>query len=361
LNLPQNHKVSKMNTYKYQLEKSPKKKGTCPQCQKPHVFRHYENTETGERLPEKFGRCDRENNCGYHLMPNKENFDNRANEPKEYRKMTFENGVYTIKFNFNTEIIEAVKQIKGSKYDGKNHWWTVPENLKTEIEKFALKFGFTVPVQKRLHTLDNSVAEATFRLYEHNYFVQFMYSRFDKDLVRKTVENYHIGTAKRNATLFWYYDIENRIRTAKRMLYRPDAHRDKNGFIFFIHKEMEKELQPDEEFRICFFGEHLLAANDKIVAIVESEKSAVIASMFYPDYVWLASGGANGLTKQKTAVLKDRKVLIVPDLDNAGRKAYEKKLTELKIICHSCQILDFAPEINNQKDIADYLLGEVNL
>ncbi len=40
------------------------------------------------------------------------------------------------------------------------------------------------------------------------------------------------------------------------------------------------------------FGEHLLPMNrGKPVAIVESEKTALVAAYYLPEYVWLASGG----------------------------------------------------------------------
>ena len=49
--------------------------------------------------------------------------------------------------------------------------------------------------------------------------------------------------------------------------------------------------------RQCLFGEHLLAyasSMARTVAIVESEKTALIAALFIPDLVWLATGGMHG-------------------------------------------------------------------
>lgn len=49
-----------------------------------------------------------------------------------------------------------------------------------------------------------------------------------------------------------------------------------------------------EEWQLsqCLFGEHLLSVYpDKVAVLVESEKSAVIGSALFPDYVWLAAGG----------------------------------------------------------------------
>jgi hypothetical protein len=42
----------------------------------------------------------------------------------------------------------------------------------------------------------------------------------------------------------------------------------------------------------------LVSHSDKPIAIVESEKTAVISSIFYPDYIWLATGGIQDLNRR---------------------------------------------------------------
>ena len=54
------------------------------------------------------------------------------------------------------------------------------------------------------------------------------------------------------------------------------------------------QLPENWELTKCLFGEHLLSAIDekqKTVALVESEKTAIIASSIMPKYIWLATGG----------------------------------------------------------------------
>ncbi len=55
------------------------------------------------------------------------------------------------------------------------------------------------------------------------------------------------------------------------------------------------------------------------VCIAESEKSALISAAFFPNDIWLASGGIQGLTIEKCQILKGRKVVLFPDLG-----AYDK-------------------------------------
>ena len=54
---------------------------------------------------------------------------------------------------------------------------------------------------------------------------------------------------------------------------------------------------------------------DKVVVLVESEKSAVIGSAIFPGYVWLATGGKSQLREEKLRVLTRRTVLLFPDAD----------------------------------------------
>ena len=113
----------------------------------------------------------------------------------------------------------------------------------------------------------------------------------------------------------------------------------------------------------CFFGEHLLTdkTTTKTIAIVESEKTAIIATHFISDFVWLATGGMNGcFNKDAVEVLSGREVVLVPDLGATDK--WKSKLPLLQSICKQVLVSNILEDnaTDEQKtnglDIADFLL-----
>ena len=192
---------------------------------------------------------------------------------------------------------------------------------------------------------------------EHNYFVTFLNNHFGADIAGQLEGKYFIGTSKKwqGATIFWQIDTQGKVRTGKIMLYSPTTGKRGKEFTY-VHKEIK---QPEFVLNQCFFGEHLLSESGKPVAIVESEKTAIIASYFYPQFVWLASGGIDGLTAEKWKVLKGRTVTLFPDL-----KAFEKwktkaqELSKIAKVTVSEYLEQIATEAERKEglDLADYLL-----
>jgi len=123
------------------------------------------------------------------------------------------------------------------------------------------------------------------------------------------------------------------------MLYNPSTdHRVKElqACVSWVHSELR---MPNFHLQQCLFGQHLLPIYpDRTVVIVESEKSAVIASHYMPDVLWLATGGNNGCFNIQTIdVLRGRDVILLPDL--GATEAWREKAPMLRPVCRSgeCQ------------------------
>lgn len=141
----------------------------------------------------------------------------------------------------------------------------------------------------------------------------------DPVIVAGTFYEYGIGTTKDGRTIFWQYDRLGRCRTGKIMRYDSEGKRDrvsKDG-CFFAHDPLiraglfPKGWKPVQ----AVFGEHLLAIHPtKPVAVVESEKTALILNCFCPGIVWLATGGKEN-TGRVAALLDGRAATFWPDAD----------------------------------------------
>jgi hypothetical protein len=153
-------------------------------------------------------------------------------------------------------------------------------------------------------------------------------------------------------TVFWQIAIDGSVRAGKSIPYLINGHRDKTDKYpaNWLHKSRAwNGYFEGKELQQCWFGEHLLKDNEKPVAIVESEKTAAILSEFSKSYVWLASGGSQGMkNEEKNKVLKGRKVLLIPDhgqywswLAIADKNGWEcTDAIEKSPIFAGCDILD---------------------
>ena len=131
------------------------------------------------------------------------------------------------------------------------------------------------------------------------------------------------------------------------------------NYVTWVHSVLHKG---DYNLKQCFFGEHLLPENKtRPVALVESEKTALIASYYLPQYLWLASGGKNGCFNENSlSVLAGRSVVLFPDL--GATEYWQGKIGVMKSIGVDVQLFDYleanAPSEERKEgyDIADYLL-----
>lgn len=178
-------------------------------------------------------------------------------------------------------------------------------------------------------------------------FVRWLLTAFPADDVAKAVERYHLGATVDGHVIFWEIDNGGFVRTGKIMCYGDDGHRIRNGdkdTPDWIHsrflracrqgapwREVFRQLGRADPVQLerwqlsqVFFGLHLLhdAPADKPVAVVESEKTAVIMSMTIPGFIWLASGGYASFgvcLRNSLGALAGRRVLVWPDKAKGGQ------------------------------------------
>lgn len=77
----------------------------------------------------------------------------------------------------------------------------------------------------------------------------------------------------------------------------------------------------DKPRKWCNFGDHLLQDNPTAaVCVVESEKTALVASIVYPSRLWIAVGSKNNLNPERCAPYRGREIIIYADRDNIKDK-----------------------------------------
>lgn len=146
-------------------------------------------------------------------------------------------------------------------------------------------------------------------------FIRFLFQNYDKKLVEKAISKYQIKSAKNGGTVFLSINKNRKIQKVKVSYYNKMGKRSNKFNVPFKN---------DDGYYSCLFGEHLLN-NSKKINLVESEKTALVCSIIFPNYNWLAYGGINGLTDSKLQILTKKKVLIIPDISNNAVKIIKDK------------------------------------
>jgi hypothetical protein len=291
----------------------------CPSCQhKDKTFVRYIDIETGEHVHPSVGRCNRESNCGYHYTPKQYFQDNNISfdtpQPKAYKPKP---------------IIPQPKPVSF---------------IPVEMFKQSLQ-------------IERNISQVA----ETNHFVKFLINLFGVEVANELISRYFIATSKywNGATVFWQIDTQGKVRTGKIMLYNPTTGKRVKNLelpVYWVHKTLK---QPEFELRQCLFGEHLLIDKTKPVAIVESEKTAVIASVYLPQFLWVAVGSITNLNAEKCSVLKGRTVTLFPDLNGFNKWSNKaKELSHLAIFTVSDLLERKATETERKQglDLADYLI-----
>ena len=239
-----------MVEYKWTLRKGGKKL-VCPNCGQRRFVPYVSTADHATIAGDEYGRCDREQSCGYQRYPGKDvkadGIEKREIQPKPPLRFY----PAAVQVDVRTPLFDYVSRLLG--------------------------------VSRALEIW----------------------------------QRYKIG-ADGKRTVFWQIAADGSIRAGKSIPYKTDGHRDKTDEYpaNWLHKSpFWREMYEGKELQQCYFGEHLLKAHEQLpVVIVESEKTAAIMSEYSQSWVWLASGGSQGLKNdEKNAALKGRDVWLLPD------------------------------------------------
>jgi hypothetical protein len=262
--------------YKYTLETG-SRKHHCPGCTKKTLVK-YVFVGTKDYVGDEFGRCDRENNCGYHRPPG-------SDTPTPPHPLTKEKLPPPTVIFPDAEYLESIRK-----------------NRSTDFHRFC---------REKLGISDAHL------------------------------EKWGVG-GRWKFTAFILSDVkQGRAVNVKFVAYTPEGKRDKSegtqgapkyiphylGKSYLRNQKIEtdnarlEDWQDYYKFGRCFYGEHLWDPA-KDTCLVESEKTAVIAAFFFPGVNWLATGGNNGMTFGQFSIFNGyrRRIWNLVDNDIAGYK-----------------------------------------
>ncbi len=119
---------------------------------------------------------------------------------------------------------------------------------------------------------------------------------------------------------------------------------------YYPYLWLAEYIEKAERFPFCF-GLHLaLQEPDKTVCIVESAKTAVVCSIEYPGYCWLAVGSLSWLNPYRLVSLQDRNLILVPDA-GAGEQKWIHDCAALQREGFRAEVVTL--NLPNGADIAD--------
>jgi hypothetical protein len=255
-------------------------------------------------------------------------------------------------------------------YTDKGYCHGCSRNFLPEQEKENNLFitnSYTKPVTKKENKpslIDIILFNKSLSHFDNNNFIVYLKSVFAPHLVDQAVSKYKIGTSKhwKGSSIFWQLDDLGNVRTGKVMLY--DSTLGKRVKYPFDHITWVHSILKLNDFKLgqVFFGTHLSRLSSNTIAIVESEKTAIIASICFPDFTWLAAGSKDGLKMDKFCALKHRSIVLYPDANaydlwinfaNQNNKELKIKVSELLNVSISDE------DKAKGEDIADYLLKSI--
>jgi hypothetical protein len=281
------------------------KKFICPNCNQKR-FVKLVDVPTNEYLNSIFGKCDRESSCGYLNIPKNEleTLDNQIARLSVAKKKNSQS------ISYHSEVM----------------------------------------------------LNATQKLYCNNNLYNYLSSVFSLQEIHSIFKKYKIGTSKtwQGSSIFWQIDNQNRIRSGKIILFDPrrcKRVKEPYNHITWVHSKLKIE---DFNLQQCLFGLHLVKSNTTI-AIVESEKTAIIMALFMPEYTWLATGSKQNFKENMLQYIKGNTIIAFPD--KSEFHDWHKKASYFNSIGYKITVSDYVENMDceNGTDLADlYLTSKQN-
>lgn len=379
---------------RYQL---PKKaiKTDCPQCGPKHrkTLSQYIDTRTDEPLPEGFGRCDRESNCGYHLSPYHKSASGLSYADEVYQR--WKEDQYPVSRPVRSSA--APRQQTQRRADAENspespflvHYNRPPVVSSPPSTLLTSKSGQVVDLPT--YSLPDEVFRPTIGHYDRNQFARLLHRQFGECIADQLLHRFQIGTSSRwpGASVFWLIDEQYRARAGQLVLFADDWHRvryvDHEGktrvcissVSHGLLRRYRQQQQPAPDWLTNYhenaprwpilFGLHQLATApaDQPVAVVEAPKTAVLCTPYFPAFVWLAVGSLSYLNAERLSPLRNRRIMLFPDMSVGGKAfaRWSRTADELRQQGFSITVSDYLEKLSDADqqrrdgfDLADFLL-----
>lgn len=271
------------------------RKDVCPSCGKRTFVRYVLTADPATEAGSEFGRCDRESKCGYNRYPSKDSGGPVQDAPRIETR-----AVIPLRLD-PTQVQPTVKSVL---------------------------FGW--------------VSEMLGRVWQDR--------EMGRAMAVEAFYKYQVGATQDGRTVFWQIDEQGEVHAGKVMAYKADGHRDHAaGSTDWVHR-FPGVKATGTDLDQCPFGLHLLSPQhpDTPVAVVESEKTALVMSEVAPTATWLAVGGAAMIGKAAAYMTKYNNVTLIPDEGQLERWMTASRLHGWKIntiacrrpVAPGCDILD---------------------
>lgn len=291
----------------------------CPSCNKKRFRPYFDRVE--EKVLEEFGVCNRSDSCGFSRFP--------------------------------FELIEG----GGEKRPGGR--FLPPPSVQKPKRVQREFFDF-------VHF---------FRLEGRTALEDFFEKRFGTEALLQVLRRFPTGAAEYRGetySIHWHIDTDSNIHTGKMMQYELKRNEldklilKRRGRQNWVHAITEPAFEPEEWTQTLFGALQLKERPQAPVAVCEGYRTAMTASLYFPEYVWTAVDSCSTLTAYDNectvlSPLRKRQVILFPDLGK-GAKEWERKAERLRELNFDVTIdttlESLATEEEREKglDLEDFLL-----